>query len=120
MSADNAEVVPNICIQEQPIVNQGANGKKKKTSLAKQLEQAQDHPALLYLPPKDGESRQTISPTVISAQVLKTLFQAVENETHQTVSRAVVGVPAYFNDAQREATIQACNLAGVIKVKALA
>lgn len=115
VSIENAEVVPNIVIQEQD----KSKKKKKKTSLAKQIQQAQDHPALLYLPPKDGDSRKTISPNVISAQVLKFLFQAVENETGQAVSRAVVGVPAYFNDAQREATIQACNLAGVEKVKLL-
>jgi molecular chaperone DnaK (HSP70) len=127
IASENAEVVPNVVIERWS----GDDGSKKKKmkkrkkrpktdSLAKQLQQAQENPALLYLPPKDNETtRETIAPEVISAQVLQTLFQAVQQQTQQPVTRAVVGVPAYFNDAQREATIRACHLAGVEKVKLL-
>lgn len=126
IASENAEVVPNVVI-ERSSDDDGSKKKKKKRkkkpktdSLAKQLQQAQENPALLYLPPKDNDTtRETIAPEVISAQVLQTLFQAVQQQTQQPVTRAVVGVPAYFNDAQREATIRACHLAGVEKVKLL-
>ena len=126
IAAENAEVVPNVVIRKtndsESSSRKGKRKRKKKTeSLAKQLQQAQEQPAMLYLPPNDNDStsRETISPEAISAQVLKTLFQAVEEQTQQPVTRAVVGVPAYFNDAQRDATIRACNLAGIDKVKLL-
>ena len=118
----NAEVVPNIVIRESRGKRNSHNKKKMKNdqpSLTKQHQDAQENPALLYLPPKDGTTRETVSPEVISAQILKTLFAAAEEHTGQKVTRAVVGVPAYFNDAQREATTRACNLAGVSKVKLL-
>lgn len=50
---------------------------------------------------------------------MKTLFDAVKEQTNQTVTRAVVGVPAYFHDGQRDATLRACQLAGVEKVRLL-
>lgn len=117
----NAEVVPNVVLRAS---KEKRNNKKKKMkndqpSLTKQLQDAQENPTLLYLPPKDGTTRETISPEVISAQILKTLFATAEEHTGKKVTRAVVGVPAYFNDAQREATTRACNLAGVTKVKLL-
>ena len=115
----NAEVVPNVVIRDSSKKQKKSKRTKKdQPSLAKQIQEAQDNPALLYLPPIDG-TRETVAPEVISAQVLKTLFDAVEQQTGKKVTRAVVGVPAYFHDAQREATIRSCNLAGISKIKLL-
>src|SRR6201996_2734352 len=52
------------------------------------------------------------SPEEISAEVLKKLKADVERSLGETVSRAVITVPAYFNDAQRSATKEAGRLAG--------
>jgi molecular chaperone DnaK len=52
------------------------------------------------------------SPEEISAEVLKKLKADVERSLGETVSRAVITVPAYFNDAQRNATKEAGRLAG--------
>src|SRR6202789_822670 len=52
------------------------------------------------------------SPEEISAEVLKKLKADVERSLGQTVNRAVITVPAYFNDAQRNATKEAGRLAG--------
>jgi molecular chaperone DnaK len=52
------------------------------------------------------------SPEEISAEVLKKLKADVERALGETVSRAVITVPAYFNDAQRNATKEAGRLAG--------
>jgi molecular chaperone DnaK len=52
------------------------------------------------------------SPEEISAEVLKKLKRDAENYFGESVTRAVITVPAYFNDAQRNATKRAGELAG--------
>ena len=52
------------------------------------------------------------TPEEISAEILKKLKADAEAALGETVSRAVITVPAYFNDAQRNATKQAGELAG--------
>ena len=44
--------------------------------------------------------------------VLQKLKQAAEDYLGQPVTKAVITVPAYFNDAQRQATIDAAAIAG--------
>ena len=53
------------------------------------------------------------SPPQISAMVLQKLKQAAEEYLGQTVEKAVLTVPAYFNDAQRQATKDAGQIAGL-------
>lgn len=53
------------------------------------------------------------SPEQISAEILKKLKRDAEAALGEPVSRAVITVPAYFNDAQRNATIRAGELAGL-------
>jgi molecular chaperone DnaK len=52
------------------------------------------------------------SPEQVSAEVLKKLKRDAEVYFGETVTRAVITVPAYFNDAQRNATKRAGELAG--------
>ena len=57
--------------------------------------------------------RQTFSAVELSSLILKSLKQDVEHELQCEVDEAVITVPAYFNDIQRQATISAAELAGL-------
>jgi molecular chaperone DnaK len=53
------------------------------------------------------------SPPEISAMILQKLKQAAEDHLGQKVTQAVITVPAYFNDSQRQATKDAGKIAGL-------
>ncbi len=56
---------------------------------------------------------KTFSPPQVSAMILKELKRRAEEYLKEDISRAVVTVPAYFNDSQRQATKDAGMIAGL-------
>jgi molecular chaperone DnaK len=58
-------------------------------------------------------SGKTYSPPEVSAMILQKLKAAAEDFLGEKVTKAVITVPAYFNDSQRQATKQAGEIAGL-------
>jgi molecular chaperone DnaK len=65
-----------------------------------------------WQPPYDLAALGT-SPVQVSAEILRHLRGVAERAMEQEITRAVITVPAYFNDAQRAATKKAGELAGL-------
>ncbi|HYF41460.1 MAG TPA: Fe-S protein assembly chaperone HscA [Ramlibacter sp.] len=68
-----------------------------------------DKPGMLALQTRAGEK----SPVEISAEILATLRYRAEDTFNDDLYGAVITVPAYFDDAQRQATKDAAQLAGL-------
>ena len=64
-----------------------------------------------YVKVRSGD--QTFTPPEVSAKVLRALKEAAESYLGHKVNKAVITVPAYFNDAQRQATKDAGQIAGL-------
>ena len=89
---------------------------------SKESEIAEDSKTLPYKVSKDQNDNIKIkcsalnkdfSPEEISAQVLRKLINDATDYLGQEVTQAVITVPAYFNDSQRQATMDAGKIAGV-------
>lgn len=61
--------------------------------------------------------RQSLSPELISSYILKHLAERAAERLGQPIKKVVITVPAYFDDAQRRATIRAGELAGLEVVR---
>ena len=60
-----------------------------------------------------GVRDEKLAPPQVSAEVLRKMKKTAEDYLGQDVSEAVITVPAYFNDAQRQATKDAGKIAGL-------
>ena len=82
----------------------------KDVALASKLPyQFVDHPGMLGIQTVQGEK----SPVEVSADILATLRYRAEDTFNDDLYGAVITVPAYFDDAQRQATKDAAQLAGL-------
>jgi molecular chaperone DnaK len=88
----------------------------------KEVKEDQAHWPFKIVPTSDGRpavevdnggKRQTFSPEELSSMVLVKMRETAEQFLNKKVNHAVVTVPAYFNDAQRQATKDAGQIAGL-------
>ena len=94
----------------------------KRFIVSKEGEISEEATKLPYMVGKDQNDNIKIkcpaldkdfSPEEISAQVLRKLINDATNYLGQDVTQAVITVPAYFNDSQRQATMDAGKIAGI-------
>ncbi|MCR5289139.1 MAG: molecular chaperone DnaK [Treponema sp.] len=72
-----------------------------------------DHGEDVRIEVEEGGQKKQFSPQEISAFVLQKMKKTAEDYLGQPVTEAVITVPAYFNDAQRQATKDAGKIAGL-------
>ncbi len=65
------------------------------------------------LPMIKADSDKSYSAIEISSMILKDLKETVEKQENRSIDGAVITVPAYFNDIQRQATKKAAEIAGL-------
>jgi molecular chaperone DnaK len=80
---------------------------KDKTSVPYDIKEAPDGGVLVHLGDKD------LRPEEISAMILQKLKADAEAKLGEKVTQAIITVPAYFDDAQRQATKNAGQIAGL-------
>ncbi len=120
---DKGEQLVGQIAKRQAITNPTKTVYAAKRLIGRKYEDAEVQSLAQFLPYKicpapngdawiEVEGRQ-YSPSEIGAAVLRTLKEAAEAYLGEEVHRAVVTVPAYFDDAQRQATKDAGKIAGL-------
>jgi len=92
-----------------------------KRFMGRRMDEVQEEARRVPYPIKPGPNGlaaveiagKTYTPPEISAMVLQKMKQTAEDYLGHSVERAVITVPAYFNDAQRQATKDAGKIAGL-------
>ncbi|HET9240290.1 MAG TPA: Hsp70 family protein [Oligoflexus sp.] len=116
-----AELAPNRFGQvlTPSIVSLDDNGALIVGSLAKEISILQPHKAARVFKRGMGSTQRynvgsaSYTAVELSSFVLRSLKEDAEHHFKIPVTRAVISVPAYFNNHQRQATIQAAQLAGI-------
>ena len=117
------ELLVGQIVKRQAVINpENTFFSVKRFIGSKESEISEDAKKLPYKVDKDQNSNIKIkcpalnkdfSPEELSAQVLRKLINDATGYLGQEVTQAVITVPAYFNDSQRQATMDAGKIAGV-------
>ena len=111
-NAEGARTTPSV-------VSFQANGERLVGQVAKRQSITNPDKTIISIKREMGTNHKTkiddkeYSPQEISAMVLQKIKADAEAYLGETVSQAVITVPAYFNDAQRQATKDAGKIAGL-------
>ncbi len=101
---DGSALVPSIVAYDGDIVTVGFDA-AEMPGVFSSFKRLMDKPAI--------EIRDAKSPIMLSADVLKKLRNDAEKVLKKPVTKAVITVPAYFDDTARQATKDAAKLAGI-------
>jgi molecular chaperone DnaK len=118
---DQDEVIVGQMAKRQAITNPEGTVYSAKRFMGRRYDEAaEDAKRMPYKVAKlaNGDAgvsirNKLLSPPEIAAHVLRKLKKAAEDYLGETVSEAVITVPAYFNDSQRQATKDAGRIAGL-------
>ena len=118
---DSGNVLVGQQARRQAITNPENTIYSAKRFIGRRFEEVKDDAARVPFEVVQGPSgdarfsarAKQYTPQEISAHVLRKLKKAAEDYLGETVTEAVITVPAYFNDAQRQATKDAGKIAGL-------
>ena len=118
---EKGEIVVGQPAKNQMITNHDNTIYSAKRFIGRRLEETEKEVKMVSFKVKSGPHSDVrfatrsgdFSPQEISARVLMKLKQAAEDYLGEKVDRAVITVPAYFNDSQRQATKDAGTIAGL-------
>jgi molecular chaperone DnaK len=118
---DQGEVLVGQIAKRQSITNPEGTVYSTKRFMGRRYDELGDDATRMpyhVIERKNGDAGfevrgKKLSPPEVSAQVLRKLKKAAENFLGEPVTEAVITVPAYFNDSQRQATKDAGKIAGL-------
>lgn len=117
---DNGEVVVGEIARRQAATNPLKSISSVKRLIGRSFDEVQESGEIYPFQLVDHENELLIDidemgyrPEQISALVLKKVKESAEAYLGEEVTQAVITVPAYFDDLQRQATIEAANMAGL-------
>ncbi|MDP9149167.1 MAG: molecular chaperone DnaK [Myxococcota bacterium] len=118
---DKAEVLVGQIAKRQAVTNPENTIFSAKRFMGRRFEEVQDEvkrvPYKVVRAPNSDSGflvrGKQVSPPEVSARILMKLKKAAEDYLGEKVSEAVITVPAYFNDSQRQATKDAGRIAGL-------
>ncbi len=120
--AKNGERLVGQAAKRQSVTNPHNTVYSIKRFMGRRMDEVTEESGMVPFKLTNSEDGQTIrvdidgrkySPPEISAMILQKMKQTAEDYLGQKVDEAVITVPAYFNDAQRQATKDAGEIAGL-------
>ncbi|MCF7911058.1 MAG: molecular chaperone DnaK [Candidatus Cloacimonetes bacterium] len=119
---DNERLVGQLA-KRQAVTNPRNTISSIKRFMGRQIDEVQSEISNVNYEIRSGKFKEAVvhipienkdySPQEISAMVLRKMKETAESHLGQEVTEAVITVPAYFNDAQRQATKDAGKIAGL-------
>jgi molecular chaperone HscA len=120
--AENEEIIVGDAAKEKLVTDPANTIYSVKRLMGKSFKDLQGHEGFFGYQILDDDTESLVkirvkdrfyTPVELSALILKELKTRIEGELGATVSKAVITIPAYFNDNQRQATRDAGKLAGL-------
>jgi len=120
--AENEQVIVGDAAKEKLVTDPARTIYSVKRLMGKSFKDLQGHEGFFGYQVLDDDTESLVkirvkdrfyTPVELSALILKELKTRIEGELGATVSKAVITVPAYFNDNQRQATRDAGKVAGL-------
>src|SRR3954464_15468789 len=120
---DGGEILVGAPAKRQAVTNAKNTIYAVKRLIGRRFEEKEVQKDIHLMPYKIGKADngdawvevrgKKIAPQQVSAEILRKMKKTAEDYLGETVSEAVITVPAYFNDAQRQATKDAGRIAGL-------